>query len=344
MFEEYKKDLLKFYQIKEKNNNLSDNLNPLKRERLRAECIEVFRQKNTSKDKDLIKSVFDPSNGYEDQVRSIERFNLDRFRPLISFLKEEVRVIRDDKLIKLFAWLINFPTNEEWRGFSQAEKNIVFKAAEKTQPQKPLPPKKPTPIPPGPSTPIISHRFSSPQIIITCILALTITSISFMAWERMVTSVRKPNPDEKFMYWDGDHYEPVKEGEQKAGVTIIPLDLKLLQQQRKITLPDTLTKYSLGKVWYKGYGKAHEYFTAPGVYPPDTIRRLKPLSSQIIKYSSYDRYLLTRLKWFLGTAFFIGLCGYWAGTFKKEVKEPIKGKKMDAVEDLPEAELVQQPV
>jgi hypothetical protein len=178
--------------------------------------------------------------------------------------------------------------------------------------------------------PVYKTRFASHQIIIACIILLFISGTSFMVWERMPTTVRTPNGDENSMYWDGDHYEPVKEGEQKPGVTIIPLDLKTLKGQRKINLPDTMTKYSLGKVWYKGRGKDHEFFTDSGIYPPDTSRRLLPLSSTILRYSSYDRYLLTRLVWFLSAAFFISLCGYWAGTLKKEVKS----KETDDTEKL----------
>jgi hypothetical protein len=179
---------------------------------------------------------------------------------------------------------------------------------------------------------VYMRRFSPRQITIASILLFFIGSTSFIAWERMATSVRIPKAGENSMYWDGDHYEPVKDGAQEPGVTIIPLNIKTLQQQRKITLPDTLTKYSLGKVWYKGYGKDHEYFTNSGIYPPDTSRRLKPLSSGILKYSSYDRYLLRRLIWFLCTAFFISLCGYGASTLKKEIKKSEEEKKVNEEE------------
>ena len=175
-------------------------------------------------------------------------------------------------------------------------------------------------------------RFTSFQIIITCILLLFVGSASFIAWENRATSIRMPKAGENFMYWDGDHYEPVKKGDQKSGISIVSLNLKTLQQQRKITIPDTLTKYSLGKVWYKGYKDNHEYFTAPGLYPPDTLRTLKKISSDILRdHTSYYRYLLTRLVWFLCAAFFIGLCGYGVSTLKKEVKQPVEEGETDNI-------------
>lgn len=336
MFEEYKKDLLKFYRIKKENHRLPDNLAPLGRERLRTACIEKFEQNNAQKDKELMRAVFGPTDEHEDQMRTIERFDLDRFRPLISFLTIEGRNIRDDKLVKLFAWLIDFPPNEEWQELSDEEKQHAFKEAAK---KKKVTRKSGGGKTKGPklyqNTRLIPHNY----IIISCILLLSIGCTSFMIWERMQRTVRTPSLGENSMYWDGDHYVPVKPGEQEPGVTIIPLDLKKLNQQRKINLPDTMTKYSLGKVWYKGRGKGHEFFTDSGIYPPDTSRRLLPLSSTILKYSSYDRYLLNRLKWFLCAAFLISLGGYGVSRLKKEVKQPVEEEEKDHIRNISEIKL-----
>jgi len=163
--------------------------------------------------------------------------------------------------------------------------------------------------------------FSPRYIVISCIILLFIGSSSFVAWENSTISVRMPNADEKCMYWNEDHYEPVKCDAQIANATIIPINIKKLQRQRKINLSDTLTSYSLGKVWYKGFVKDHEFFTDSGAYPQDIQRVLKPLTNTILtKYTSNYRYMLTRLVWFLCAAFLISLCGIWASKLKKEVK------------------------
>ncbi|TBO43133.1 hypothetical protein [Pedobacter kyonggii] len=173
--------------------------------------------------------------------------------------------------------------------------------------------------------------FSTSFIIITCIISLFIGSASFVLWENSPTMVRTPNPDEKFMYWDEDHYEPVKDEKQNVGAAIIPLNIKTLTQQRKINLPDTMTTYSLGKVWYKGHGKDHEFFTDSGAYPLDLQRMLKPLSSTILtKYTSNYRYLLTRLVWFLCAAIFVSLCGFAMSKLQKEVKSEDKLQEDDS--------------
>ncbi|WP_157257910.1 hypothetical protein [Pedobacter ginsenosidimutans] len=163
--------------------------------------------------------------------------------------------------------------------------------------------------------------FSPRYITISCIILLLVGSTSFAVWERSATTVKVPSEGEKFMYWDEDHYEPVKDEKQNVGMPIIPLNVRTLTQQRKINLPDTLTNYSIGKVWYKGHGKDHEFFTDSGSYPKDIQRVLKPLTSTIlIKYTSNYRYMLTRLVWFLCAAVFISLCGFAVSKLEKEVK------------------------
>jgi len=340
--------------------------------------VKVFLRKNTQKDKDLIRLVFDPKNQFDDQVRSIERFKLDKFRSLVSFMVEGTS-IRDERLVKLLAWLIDFPTYNEWRELSEEELKLIFEEAAK-KPEEDTGNEVPepytaeptidveepgvisTPPPPiviigdtnqsgkdcdtelpEPEHSVYEPRFSPRYITLSCIILLFTCSISFVVWENWSTTVRMPKAGEKHMYWDGDHYEPVKEGDQKPGVSIIPLDLKTLKQQRKITLPDTLTEYSLGKVWYKGYGSNHEYFTFKGVYPADTARTLRPLSNTILtKYTSNYRYMLSRLVWFICAAFLISLGGYGVSRIKRKVTVDNQKQKIDDhVADFSEAQLAQ---
>ncbi len=187
------------------------------------------------------------------------------------------------------------------------------------------------PPPTIPKKPEYVPHFSPHYITISCIILLFVGTTSFAYWERRKPTVNTASEGEKFMYWDGDHYEPIKDEKQNVGSAIIPLNAQKLTRQRKINLPDTLTSYSIGKVWYKGYGKGHEFFTDSGAYPQDLQRVLKPLTNNILtKYTSNDRYLLTRLVWFMCAAFFIGLCGFAVSKLEKEVKplgEQIKIEK-----------------
>ncbi|MFD2584919.1 hypothetical protein ACFSR6_20650 [Pedobacter vanadiisoli] len=187
-------------------------------------------------------------------------------------------------------------------------------------------------IPPKPE---YVPRFSPRYITISCIILLFVGTTSFAVWERLPTSIRMPHADEKFMYWDEDHYEPVKDDKQNVGAPIIPLNVQTLTEQRKINLPDTLTSYSIGKVWYKGFMKDHEFFTSAGAYPMDTTRVLKKLTPTILaKYISNNRYLKNRLIGLLYAIIFITLFGYGVSRLKKEVKQPMKKSMAEEGETL----------
>ncbi|RZL02566.1 MAG: hypothetical protein EOO89_29150 [Pedobacter sp.] len=77
------------------------------------------------------------------------------------------------------------------------------------------------------------------------------------------------------------------------------MDLKKLNNLRKVRWPDKLTKESIGKVWYaKAGGGPPEFFTDSGMHPVDTVKRLRPLSTYMLnKYISNERYLLNLLGW-----------------------------------------------
>jgi hypothetical protein len=160
----------------------------------------------------------------------------------------------------------------------------------------------------------------------------------------MATTVRMPNPDEKYMYWDGDHYEPVKEGEQKAGVPTIKLNLQALKRQRRINLHDTMTNYSVGKVWHIKIGNNPEFYTDSGMHPVDTARRLRPMSSYVhTKYNSYPRYILTHLVWFICAAFLISICGFGVSRIKRKVSDEKNGQTTnDSLFHLSKRKLAQQ--
>lgn len=342
MPEDYQNIVLAAYKKMKDNGKLSAILTGETTTRLREACLRVYDDRYTPKDADILSMFFKKDRLECDDFRKMIYDSVpDDYKALYNHIKGETGKTKEENT-DLLAWLIDFPTNYEWRELSDQEKKRVFedatrkkKITKKTGGDKTTGPKTSRS-----ETRLIPHTY----IVISCILLLSIGSISFIVWEqRMPAKVRIPNAGENSMYWDGDHYEPVKAGEQESGVTIIPLDLKKLQQQRIITLPDTLTKYSLGKVWYKGYGKGHEYFTDSGIYPPDTNRRLKPLSSEILKYSSYDRYLLYRLVWFICAALCISLCGYGVSRIKKKVTVDNQVQKTDdQIADFSEAQLAQQ--
>jgi len=114
MFEDYKKELLEFYFLKKESNQLSTTMENPERLKLKKECIRIYAIKNSKEDSEIIKAFFDPLGKYEDPFKSIDRFELDKFRPLINFLTKGT-VIRDEEPVKLLAWLIEFNSYQDWK-------------------------------------------------------------------------------------------------------------------------------------------------------------------------------------------------------------------------------------
>ncbi|RYE55104.1 MAG: hypothetical protein EOP48_10920 [Sphingobacteriales bacterium] len=84
-----------------------------------------------------------------------------------------------------------------------------------------------------------------------------------------------------------------------------------------------MTKNSIGKVWYSGRGKNHEFFTDSGMHPVDTTRRLLPVTDYIItKYTSGYRYILTKLVWAIGMIIIVVVSAMVIQSAKHKYKNP----------------------
>jgi len=291
MFDDYKIAVLKYYRELKINQLLSLNMDDPGREKLRRECVTVFLKKNSQHDKDFIQSFFDPTGRFNDQIRSIEQFSLDKFRPLVSFLtqkEDEERNLRDEMGIKLISWLLNGPSYEDWRN------GTPFPTIKKVKGEK-----------------IIvtsTEKKHNPRISITfgiTILFLTLFSggiVYGLLKNNIDKTIRTVKPTEQCMYWAGQHYEPINCDNNDLDKVKVPLNMEQFNHQQRITMPDTLTSNALGKVWYGkingSIDKTPQFYTDSGTNPLDTTRRLLPVTTYMLnKYVSYERHLLNMWVW-----------------------------------------------
>ena len=218
---------------------------------LRDECVRVYIEKNKPLEDLALRSFFGPLNNEPDYVKKIEKFEIDLFRPLVGFLRGNVKN-PNRRNIELLEWLMG---------------------VEVVQPPKPPP---------------------FLNIFLITIIILLLEAGAIFLWRNYTDRISVPTADEGCMYWAGTHYEPIKCEDVKGDLPVIHLDVKKLNNLKKIYLSDTLTQKSLGKVWYYGYGKQkHEFFTDSGMHPVDTVKRLKKLTPGILlKYVSYHRFTL----------------------------------------------------
>lgn len=88
------------------------------------------------------------------------------------------------------------------------------------------------------------------------------------------------------MYWAEDHYEQVPCNEEGKSRLILALDEEKMKNFRKITREDTITEWSIGKIYYLKDNRVLEYYTEGGNHPVDVTRTLKVLSRHM-----FDTYL-----------------------------------------------------
>jgi len=93
------------------------------------------------------------------------------------------------------------------------------------------------------------------------------------------------NKDENCMYWAADHYEPVSCNEKGKGL-LVPLNPEKIKSFRKITRKDTITEWSVGKLYYIKNNNDIECYTEGGNYPLNITRSLKVITQYI-----FDKYL-----------------------------------------------------
>lgn len=96
-------------------------------------------------------------------------------------------------------------------------------------------------------------------------------------------------PNGSCMYWKEDHYEAIGCDHRIPGAVIIGLDIELLKNFQKITMPDTITYASLEKVWYSKIDNKIEFFTAYGRHPVIMKYKLRPITIYII-----DKYIFKK--------------------------------------------------
>src|ERR1700744_864175 len=107
MFADYQASVLRCYQEKKAENLLSTNLIQPRPAKLRDECETVLDKRFSKKDMHALRSFFGEQSDATAYATAIRRFDVDLFRPLVNFLRGEIKTT-DPKNVELLAWLIDF--------------------------------------------------------------------------------------------------------------------------------------------------------------------------------------------------------------------------------------------
>jgi hypothetical protein len=107
MLEDYKAAVISNYHDKKEKGLLSLNLTHPTPAKLRNESIIALRSRTKKGDDAFIKDFFNFGTTSDDYSRSIQRFDADKLRPLVKFLKGAIEDT-DPRNVELLAWLIDF--------------------------------------------------------------------------------------------------------------------------------------------------------------------------------------------------------------------------------------------
>lgn len=289
-FEEYKKAILKRYDVNKNEENSHYLLDPTpgNLKRLASELCA----KNSVSDQ----SVFDSFFGFKEDVikaKAILNFETDKFRPLSKFLNGKSN-LQEIPSANLLAILVDF----ENRPFLKFKKNqfedkteeiiseeILIKdpsnqyASEKIKLQEKNTQVEIQTLTSYPKKPF----FSTPMIVVCITLFIALSAFSL-----------HKTFEKKCMIWKDDHYEKIDCENTTNGfanyATVLPLDPDLIDDFKKIKISDTTRFFINGKpaVWYLKQNNRCEFFNAPGFHPVNK-KTLKEITPHIIRVHASEQ-------------------------------------------------------
>ncbi|MFI5161214.1 MAG: hypothetical protein ACHQHN_08045 [Sphingobacteriales bacterium] len=270
MFDDYKAAVLQDYKIKKASNLLSLNLAYPTAAKLKAECL-LLCEAYQRKDEQILKSFFggqeDPA-GYRSAVRKCDA---DKFKPLRNFLKGRTGTT-DEKNIELLAWLTGFEPRPYQPGFDYQRATEIAAGGKQIKELRQ-----------DDSVIAARRRGTWKRAVMTGISILIFGVGAYLLFNHSTKpALNITNGKEKCMYWAGDHYQPVSCNQKLGDTLVYALDVIKVTHFKRITDPDTLTRKSLGRVWYLKLNNKIEFYTSPGFHPVHVEKRLKPVTGYIL--------------------------------------------------------------
>lgn len=281
---DYTKAVLAHYRQKSVDKGLPLGMQQLTRRGLRAACHEVCRDKYKGTDEPILKAFFGAGYDQASCLQTIPRYDVDKFRPVVNFLKEET-TNPDDKVVELVAWLVDFQPRPYDRRINYAKRlnesaDSPWGSLDRDIEDPPAEAGGISAVPPSTQLEGEEKRKKKKRIIWTITITVAVGMTIYG-----LRSYKMPAPiyigHQACMYWNEDHYEPIS-CQEHGDTLVVALDSNKLVHFRKITRPDTITANSIGTIWYARYRKDYEFYTANGFHPIDPNLRLRPITEYII--------------------------------------------------------------
>jgi len=317
----YTKLIVKAYEEKRDANLLSHLLINPSTASIRQECLNVYTEKTRNGEQEeeyTLRSFFGVLPPGKNFGKVIEKYELDRFRPLQGLINGK---IKNPTLanVELLAWLIDFtprPLSRAQKAFenpytraslvspitggdegnakpNQIDTNAVeikevlsTTNAGNTESLREDEDNK-TAIKNSEGVTNIQAKnpggnVKNKKLRIAAAIALILTilfgGIYIIGQQERSPKMPFGNVGTGCMYWSNDHYEQVACNEEPKGRLILPLNEEKMKNFKKITMEDTITEKSIGVIYYLKNEGKIEYFTTGGNHPVYVTRPLKVLS------------------------------------------------------------------
>jgi len=290
MFCDYFNSVKESYNAKRQANELSPLLLFPTAAKLKQECIDVCKERFMIGDLPTLRAFFGHAEDKNAYLKLIEKSDPDIFKPLVNFLKEKTSNT-EHKNIELLAWLINFKSRpfklgkdyeSDYNSKANSPLGESLPEADTTEDQN-------SQFSESGETSVAESKDSQTRfwqkrrLVTILLLTLAAGSLFLVAY---LSSLKQNNIAKDFgscMYWAGDHYEPIScNADMPDSVLIVALDSTKLTGFRLITKIDTITMYSLGRLWYLKRDNKVEFYTMGGRHPVFVNERLKRATPYII--------------------------------------------------------------
>lgn len=289
MFPDYISVVMATYHQKMASDSLSPRLIRPTPGNLKRECIAVCNERFEKRDNGILRAFFGQSGDVSSHLQAIEECDSDKFKPLINFLNGKT-TNTDVKNIELLAWLIDFKQRPYQydkkyeivnvvKGLNEQAGNESSHEGERAVEQPAIKQKEPGADPAGQYSKRHKTAFHKRRLFF---LILAIFVLVFIGFKWGCNNIPSDLTQYKAcMYWVDDHYEAIPCSQKVSGVAIA-LDSSRLKNFKRITRIDTITHYSIGKIWYIKRHGVLEYYTSGGYHPEDMQVQLRPITAYII--------------------------------------------------------------
>ncbi|MDB5088640.1 MAG: hypothetical protein JWR09_2634 [Mucilaginibacter sp.] len=269
----------------------------LNRRKIRDYCVERIERGVEPGDRRAVSDYLKMKSDDHDYLNAINATDADYFQGLFQFLKDPSKNPASTA-VEMLSWLIDFPyrpfsmylESGNTQGIVIDEKIIPDEQKKGDENISNTNIEQPVKDPPSvlvnqgqenpPSTPFDTGtdgrspahgKTMDKRWVIAIVVLFLICAIYWLL----------PKHNE-CMYWSSDHYVATSCNIPKSDTPLIKFDEEKLQGFRRIEKVDTLTTYSVNKLWWVRVGDSIEVYTAGGRHPLYADKKLKLVTDYVV--------------------------------------------------------------